>query len=54
MSEQRPNIWTETWQRTVEHGPFGVRGTRVGALAGMAEDASWPRARSDYFAGEPE
>jgi len=37
MGEQRPNIWSGEWQRTVEHGGFGVRGTRVGALAGMAE-----------------
>jgi uncharacterized cupin superfamily protein len=37
MSEERPNVYTDSWQRTVEHGGFGVRGTRVGALAGMAE-----------------
>ncbi|HXE44763.1 MAG TPA: cupin domain-containing protein [Conexibacter sp.] len=37
MSEQRPNIWSDDWQRTVDHGPFGVRGTRVGVAAGMAE-----------------
>ena len=37
MGEQRPNIWGEQWQRTVDHGGFGVRGTRVGALAGMTE-----------------
>jgi uncharacterized cupin superfamily protein len=37
MSDQRPNIYDDAWQRTVEHGGFGVRGTRVGALAGMAE-----------------
>ncbi len=37
MGDERPNIWSEQWQRTVDHGGFGVRGTRVGALAGMAE-----------------
>lgn len=37
MDERRPNIWSDEWQRTVEHGGFAVRGTRVGALAGMAE-----------------
>jgi uncharacterized cupin superfamily protein len=35
MSDQpRPNIFTEDWQREIEHGSFGVRGTRVGAMAG--------------------
>jgi uncharacterized cupin superfamily protein len=32
--ENRPNVFTEEWQRAVEHGSFGVRGTRVGAQAG--------------------
>ena len=38
MSEDagRPNVYTEEWQRQVEHGSFGVRGTRVGAMAGAA------------------
>jgi uncharacterized cupin superfamily protein len=34
--EPRPNVYTEDWQRTMEQGGFGVRGTRVGALAGAA------------------
>ena len=38
MSEQeRPNIYTEEWQRDVEHKGFGVRGTRVGAMAGTTQ-----------------
>lgn len=37
MTDERPNIWSDAWQRTVEHGGFGVRGNRVGASAGMAE-----------------
>jgi len=37
MGDERPNIWTDDWQRTVEHGGFGVRGTRVGVLAGAAQ-----------------
>jgi uncharacterized cupin superfamily protein len=37
MDDEQANIWDETWQRTVEHGGFAVRGTRVGALAGMTE-----------------
>jgi uncharacterized cupin superfamily protein len=32
--ESRPNVFTEEWQRVVEHGSFGVRGTRVGVQAG--------------------
>ena len=32
--EARPNVFTDEWQRTMEEGGFGVRGTRVGALAG--------------------
>ncbi|HEY5052880.1 MAG TPA: cupin domain-containing protein [Solirubrobacterales bacterium] len=38
MSEtERPNIYTEEWQRSIEHGGFAVRGTRVGAAAGMTQ-----------------
>jgi uncharacterized cupin superfamily protein len=29
-----PNIYTDAWEREVEHGGFKVRGTRVGAAAG--------------------
>lgn len=32
--ETRPNVFTEDWERTVEHGGFGVRGSRIGAGAG--------------------
>jgi uncharacterized cupin superfamily protein len=32
--DPRPNVFTDEWQRTMEEGGFGVRGTRVGALAG--------------------
>lgn len=35
MSEHAgPNVYTDTWDREVDHGAFGVRGTRVGAAAG--------------------
>jgi uncharacterized cupin superfamily protein len=34
MADARPNIYTDEWQRTMEQGGFGVRGTRVGAMAG--------------------
>jgi uncharacterized cupin superfamily protein len=34
--EPRPNIYTGEWQRTMEQGGFGVRGSRVGAQAGAA------------------
>ena len=34
MADPRPNIYTDEWQRTMEQGGFGVRGTRVGAMAG--------------------
>jgi uncharacterized cupin superfamily protein len=38
MSEQtRPNIYTDEWQRTMEHQGFAVRGTRVGASAGATQ-----------------
>jgi uncharacterized cupin superfamily protein len=38
MSEgTQPNIYTEEWQREVEHKGFAVRGTRVGAMAGTAQ-----------------
>jgi uncharacterized cupin superfamily protein len=30
----RPNVYGDDWQRTVEHGSFGVRGSRVGGQAG--------------------
>jgi uncharacterized cupin superfamily protein len=32
--EARPNVFTDEWQRTMEEGGFGVRGTRVGTMAG--------------------
>ena len=34
MSAVPPNIFTDVWERDVSHGPFSVRGTRVGAAAG--------------------
>jgi uncharacterized cupin superfamily protein len=34
--ENRPNVFGDEWQRTMEQGSFGVRGTRVGAQAGAA------------------
>jgi uncharacterized cupin superfamily protein len=34
--EGRPNVFTEEWERTVEQGGFGVRGSRVGAAAGAS------------------
>ncbi len=38
MSEgTRPNIYTEEWERSVEHKGFAVRGTRVGAAAGTKQ-----------------
>jgi uncharacterized cupin superfamily protein len=38
MSEgARPNIYTEDWQRAMEHQGFAVRGTRVGAAAGTTQ-----------------
>lgn len=38
MSEQaRPNINAETWQRSIEHGSHGLRGTAVGAQAGARQ-----------------
>jgi len=30
----RPNIYTEEWERTMEQGGFGVRGSRLGTRAG--------------------
>ncbi len=36
MSEP-PNIYSDHWQRTIEHGGFGLRGTRIGAQAGATE-----------------
>jgi uncharacterized cupin superfamily protein len=35
--ESRPSIYTDEWQRTVEHGSYGVRGSRVGAKAGARQ-----------------
>jgi uncharacterized cupin superfamily protein len=32
--EQRPNVYTEEWERVMEQGGFGVRGSRLGARAG--------------------
>lgn len=32
--EARPNVFADEWQRTIEEGGFGVRGTRVGTMAG--------------------
>ena len=32
----RPNIYAEEWERTMEHGGFGVRGNRVGGAAGAS------------------
>jgi uncharacterized cupin superfamily protein len=29
-----PNVFGQTWEREVAHGPFALRGTRVGAAAG--------------------
>ena len=34
MSAVPPNVFTDVWERDVSHGPFSVRGTRVGAAAG--------------------
>lgn len=31
---KRPNIYTEEWQRSMDQGRFGVRGTQVGRQAG--------------------
>jgi uncharacterized cupin superfamily protein len=31
-----PNIYTEEWQREMEHGSFAVRGSRLGAQAGAS------------------
>ncbi len=30
----RPNVYGEGWEREISHGPFAVRGARVGAAAG--------------------
>jgi uncharacterized cupin superfamily protein len=32
----RPNVYTDEWERTVEKGGFGVRGSRVGTAAGAS------------------
>jgi uncharacterized cupin superfamily protein len=29
-----PNVFADEWERDVAHGPFGIRGSRVGAAAG--------------------
>ena len=29
-----PNVFADAWERTIAHGPFAVRGSRVGAAAG--------------------
>jgi uncharacterized cupin superfamily protein len=35
MAEREsPNVFGEQWEREIAHGPFGIRGTRVGAAAG--------------------
>jgi uncharacterized cupin superfamily protein len=34
MSEARPNIYSDDWQREIEHGDFAVRGSRLGVAAG--------------------
>src|SRR3954468_5437282 len=36
-AEARPNVFADEWQRTMEERGFGVRGTRVGALAGATQ-----------------
>jgi hypothetical protein len=51
--ERRPNIFTEEWQRTMVEGSFGVRGTRVGTLAG-ATQVGITVYELGYFEGEPE
>ena len=32
----RPNIYTDHWEREIEHGGFALRGSRVGAAAGAS------------------
>jgi uncharacterized cupin superfamily protein len=32
-----PNIYTDSWERAVDHGSFNVRGSRVGAAAGATQ-----------------
>jgi uncharacterized cupin superfamily protein len=34
--DNRPNIYSNDWQRTIEHGSFGVSGSQLGALAGAS------------------
>jgi uncharacterized cupin superfamily protein len=34
VSRERPNIYTDEWQREMEHGGFAVRGARIGMQAG--------------------
>ena len=33
----RPNVFSAEWERTVEHGPFAISGSRVGAAAGARQ-----------------
>jgi uncharacterized cupin superfamily protein len=32
-----PNVFRDEWERSVEHGAFAVRGTRVGSAAGARQ-----------------
>jgi uncharacterized cupin superfamily protein len=32
-----PNVFADEWERDVTHGPFGIRGSRVGAAAGAEQ-----------------
>lgn len=32
--ETRPNVWGEQWERTMDQGSWGVRGTSIGRAAG--------------------
>jgi uncharacterized cupin superfamily protein len=34
--EVRPNIYSEDWQRAIEQGGFGLRGSQLGAAAGAS------------------
>lgn len=35
--EERPNIYTDKWERTIDQGGWGVRASRVGAAAGARD-----------------
>ena len=37
MSDPGPNIFEPEWQRELNEGPFGMRGSRVGADAGASK-----------------